>query len=660
MALQQLFTSRKPYTATTFVGGLGKMFYDETSGALRIGDGSTPGGKLIAYPIASTSTIGGVKLGPGVLLNSEGQLLIDSTGLEFSFGDFQGTIGTYPSNYFEAVRQSKDYSVLSSIKSNEDIIVASNGTGAVRVVGDFSVRQADGSLAGALSAEPIFRVKGDGQIRMLVPGADTSTGAINVIGGLDGVYQAPLNTGVMLHITGIASSPDPTPSRIYNDAQNSFGAFVTRRYNGTAAAPTAVLDGEEILRLSGTAHNGSIIPAANANQRIVYRALGNQTLTNQGGTMEFWATPLNTTTLAKVASIDNVAGITSTKFTGPLTGNVTGTATTATYAQSFNTGTLVTNSVNAQVATTATSAATAYSTIAVHTAGVGLSGSTFNGSTAVTWTLNTATLMANAVTAVQAGKLTAATTINGVSFDGSTAINVANTQTLTIGTGLTGSNYNGGSASTVSLNTATLMAYSVLADTATTSTNAGYAYSFNTGTLVANAVNAVNATTATNAGYAYSFNTGTLVTTSVTAGKVSNALTAGFGVKMSSGSTYDGSTALTLNQYHAVTGPVTVVGNAYALDFSTANGLIILDNSQANFTITISNPVVGKVVRVMSLNMKGGAGATTVTVSGLTAANSSNGLASFQGNANGAVAIVEFICTTTATSGIYMVCPGAK
>jgi hypothetical protein len=112
------------------------------------------------------------------------------------------------------------------------------------------------------------------------------------------VFQAPVNTGVMLHITGIASSPDPTPSRIYNDAQNSFGAFVTRRYNGTAAAPTAVLDGEEILRLSGTAHNGTTIPGT-GNQRIIYVALGNQTLTNQGGTMEFWATPINTTTLAK-------------------------------------------------------------------------------------------------------------------------------------------------------------------------------------------------------------------------------------------------------------------------------------------------------------------------------------------------------------------------
>jgi hypothetical protein len=79
---------------------------------------------------------------------------------------------------------------------------------------------------------------------------------------------------------------------------------------------------QEIMRLSGTAHNGTTIPGT-ANQRIVYVARGNQTTSNQGGAIELWATPINTTTLAKVATIDNADGITSTKFTGPLTGLVT-------------------------------------------------------------------------------------------------------------------------------------------------------------------------------------------------------------------------------------------------------------------------------------------------------------------------------------------------
>jgi hypothetical protein len=333
MAIRKLPAGEQSYNAATYVGTAGRLFYDEDTGVLRRSDGVTPGGLPIPFTIATDTVIGGVKAGPGVVINSEGQILIDTAGLEFAFGDFQSTTGTYPADYYQIERQNVDYAVLGSVNANEDIVIASNGTGAVRVVGDFAVRRANGSLIGALEEEPIFRVRGDGQVQMLVPGADTSEGAFTIVGGLDGVFQAPVNTGVMIHITGIASSPDPTPSRIYNDAQNSFSAIVSRRYNGTAAAPTAVLDGEEIMRLSGTAHNGTVIPGT-GNQRIIYKALGNQTLTNQGGAIELWATPINTTTLAKIATVSST-GITLESgkvFTGNVTGNVSGTAATVTTA----------------------------------------------------------------------------------------------------------------------------------------------------------------------------------------------------------------------------------------------------------------------------------------------------------------------------------------
>jgi hypothetical protein len=366
MAVYDFFLSRNNIpTVSTYVGHSGRLFYDPAERVLRISDGTTAGGEIFNGYVSVTATeptqnfqgqvwlnpttyelsvyhngdfiptidvatdvkLGGIKLGPGVTTNGQGQIIIDSEGLDFSFGDFAATTGTYPSDYFEVARRNQDYSVLSSINSNEDIILASNGTGAVRVLGDFSVRRANGSIVGALEEQPIFRVRSDGQVRMLVPGADSTEGAFTVVGGLDGVFQAPVNTGVMLHITGIASSPDPTPSRIYNDAQNSFSAIVSRRYNGTAAAPSAVLDGEEIMRLSGTAHNGTLIPGT-GNQRIVYVARGNQTTSNQGGAIEFWATPLNTTTLGKVATVESTGIVLESGkvLTGNVTGNVSGSA----------------------------------------------------------------------------------------------------------------------------------------------------------------------------------------------------------------------------------------------------------------------------------------------------------------------------------------------
>jgi len=354
VAIYDFFLSRNNGpTVSNYVGHSGRLFYDPAERVLRISDGVTVGGEVFnglvtvanAEPtenfqgqvwldpetfelsiyhngnfiptidIATSTKLGGVKLGPGVTVNGSGQIIIDSTGLDFSFGDFQATIET----------DAPYGASLSSIETDQDINIVSNGTGHVNIIGEFNVYKSNGNVAGALANDAIFTVKNDGQITMLVPFADSNEGAINIVGGLDGVFQNPVNTGVMLHVTGIAGTPG-VPSRIYNDSQNAFSAFVSRRYNNTAISPSAVLDGEEIMRLSGTAHNGTNIPGT-ANQRIVYRALGNQTPSNQGGNIELWTTPLNSTTLAQVATIDNANGITATKFTGPLTGNVTGNVT---------------------------------------------------------------------------------------------------------------------------------------------------------------------------------------------------------------------------------------------------------------------------------------------------------------------------------------------
>ena len=296
----------------TEIGGIipGPGFTVDVDGTLGLNAGpmfELDGSDVFQLKVATETQFGGVKLGPGVTTNGNGQIIIDSSGLDFSFGDFQAT--TPPNGA----------ATLSSVNLGQDIDIVSTANGVINVVGNFHVHTTETYDPDNPDANgSIFRVDVDGKVRMLVPGADTNEGAINIIGGLDGVYQAPLNSGVMLHVTGIPGTPG-IPSRIYNDAQNAFAAFVARRYNNTATAPTAVLADEEIMRISGTSHNGTSIPGT-GNQRIVYKALGNQTLTNQGGYIEFWTSPLNTTTIEKVATIDNANGITSTKFTGPLIG----------------------------------------------------------------------------------------------------------------------------------------------------------------------------------------------------------------------------------------------------------------------------------------------------------------------------------------------------
>jgi hypothetical protein len=111
----------------------------------------------------------------------------------------------------------------------------------------------------------------------------------------------------------------------------------------------------------------------------------------------------------------------------------------------------------AGTASTATSAATAYSTIGTHTAGTGLTGSTFNGSADQTWSLNTATLMqtavdhlggsVNATTGVFSGITTVTNTTSSISTT-TGALQVAG------GVGIGGDLHIGGDIYTTNLNIA--------------------------------------------------------------------------------------------------------------------------------------------------------------------------------------------------------------
>jgi hypothetical protein len=380
-------------------------------GGIKIGDAfEIDGSDALQLRLATNTYLGGVKLGPGVTVNDQDQIIIDSTGLDFSFGDFAATIGTYTSN--------TEYAILSAINDDEDVVIASNGTGGIHVVGEFRVHATNGALTETLESNPIFEVKSDGQIKILVPAVDSTSGAVSIVGSSLGQFISPVNTGVMLHITGNLETPG-IPSRIYNDSQNAFAAFVARRFNGTVDSPTAVLANEEIMRISGTAHNGTNIPGT-GNQRIVYKALGNQTPSNQGGDMEFWATPLNSTTIGKVATVGST-GITletGKVLTGDVTGNVSGTA--GSVAAANVTGTTLASNV-------VTSSLTTVGTLINLTVTNTISGS-INGNA------NTATTSTNlsAATSIVAGSVS----INPTSINKTSA----STQTFTV-SGLTTSHH---------------------------------------------------------------------------------------------------------------------------------------------------------------------------------------------------------------------------
>ena len=328
MGVRKLRSGHVPaVTASQYVGIQGTIFWDDSTGALRLSDGATAGGSPLPINIASQTEFGGVKLGPGVTTNSEGQIIIDPEGLSFSFGDFASTVGTYAVGHPKA---GDDYALLSSVNAEEDIIIASNGaTGVVKVIGDFSVRHTNGDFDSVLADEPIFRISADGQIQMLVPLADTLAGALEIIGNDAGTMFPPNQTGVLLHVTGNQG----LANRNYFDADDNYVLLAGRRYNGTAEAPTAVLQDQIMMRLVGQGVTSDGTFKSFGPVRISFIANEDQTPTAQGGRIAFevtkngFAADGTGTNTVTVMTLDAQTGVTSTVgFVGNLTGNASGTA----------------------------------------------------------------------------------------------------------------------------------------------------------------------------------------------------------------------------------------------------------------------------------------------------------------------------------------------
>ena len=127
----------------------------------------------------------------------------------------------------------------------------------------------------------------------------------------------------------------------------------------------------------------------------------------------------------------------------------------------------------------------------------------------------------------------------------------------------------------------TYVGRSVLADSATTATNAAFAYAFNTATLVAQSVNSISATTATSAATAYSL-----------AGGYVSSITAGSNITVSTATgavTISGTTVSTSSSYVNHT---TLATFTTTIVYSAANSVRFWTNSvtpTANWTPNITN-----------------------------------------------------------------------
>ena len=245
----KISSARSVADITTFIGEKGNLFYDTTSGNLRISDGSTPGGLALAL---STST--------------------------FNAGDFKFVSNT-----------------VSMALNNENMNLVATGTGTVNVVGPLNLFGAAG-----LTSQSYFSATSQGEIKIVDLLPSSYQAALTVTGNSDGTFVTPQNLGVMIQISG-----DPgQPSRIYNDGNSNYAGFFGRRYNGSSASPTQVVNTQEIFRLGATPYTNTGWPSAST-ARISFLATETQSSTAQGNQIVFATTAIGSTTVTPIATIDS-------------------------------------------------------------------------------------------------------------------------------------------------------------------------------------------------------------------------------------------------------------------------------------------------------------------------------------------------------------------
>ena len=105
MPIQKIKSGRViTVTSQNFVGDHGTIFYDEELGDLRLGDGHTPGGRLLNFassgsyvlPVATTSTLGGIKVGANLTIDINGVLSANTStaGVSDTFKTIVASSGT--------------------------------------------------------------------------------------------------------------------------------------------------------------------------------------------------------------------------------------------------------------------------------------------------------------------------------------------------------------------------------------------------------------------------------------------------------------------------------------------------------------------------------------------------------------------------------------
>ena len=257
---QRIFTSRAQTDPSQYVGEVGHMFYNETTGVLRISDGHTPGGQPVIFSTTNANI---------------GDLIITAANI-------------------------------STLNTNEDLGLISNGTGNVNVFGQFQVFPTSGG------GRPVFETTTQGFTQINLPTLGVGQTGLLINGDSASALNLPQVSGTTIRSIG----NDGVSNTVTIDAfgTGAFPALTYRAARGTGGSPTAIQSGDTIGRLAavgwGTTNFVIDTNSGRAASDIRFVATENYNDSHGGVQMQFYTSP-NGGTVRTLSAIIAPNGITT-------------------------------------------------------------------------------------------------------------------------------------------------------------------------------------------------------------------------------------------------------------------------------------------------------------------------------------------------------------